>query len=218
MLSTMLSCVPSKPEIYLHNAAVMNRNGASLLSWITFSYGFLHQTSTARLPPKLSLDHVPAVDSSFRTETLRKRFGHVRADDRIWLRLLRFCQGPLALQWSFVLLKAIAEFGSRYALFNLLQGMENNDAPGNKSELWKWVVVMFLGMLSGAVADSWLNCVTSGVLHSTVVSALDALVLGKMMRRENTNDSNENLDNAPSSGEMFRDTYASASSFAYRPF
>lgn len=43
MLAIILSCVPSKPEIYLHNAAVMNRNGASLLSWITFSYGFLHQ-------------------------------------------------------------------------------------------------------------------------------------------------------------------------------
>lgn len=67
---------------------------------------------------------------------------------------------------------------------------------------------MFLGMLSGAVAESWLNWVTSGVLHSTVVSALDALILGKMMRRENINYSNEKLDNSPSSGEMFRDTYA----------
>ncbi|OAA79643.1 ABC transporter, transmembrane domain, type 1 [Akanthomyces lecanii RCEF 1005] len=210
MLAIILSCVPKKPKIYLQNTAVVNRNGASLLSWITFSYGFLHQKSTARLPAELSLDNVPAVDSSFRTETLRKRFGDVRAGDRIWLRLLRFCQGPLLLQWSFVLLKAIAEFGSRYALFNLLKGMENNDAPGSNSELWKWVGVMLLGMLSGAVADSWLYWVTSGVLHATVVSALDALVIGKMMRRENMNDSNEKPDKSSNSGEMFRDTWSIA--------
>lgn len=207
MLAMILSCVPSKPKIYRNNSAVVNRNGASLLSWITFSYGFLHQKSTSRLPAKLSLDHVPAVESSFRTETLRKRFGKVAAGERIWLRLLRFCQGALVLQWSFVLLKAIAEFGSRYALFNLLQGMENEDLPGGNSELWKWVGVMLLGMLSGAVADAWLHWVTSGVLHSTVVSALDAMVIGKMMSRENANNSNENSDKSSSSGEMFRDTY-----------
>lgn len=137
VLAIILSCVPSKPKIYRKNSVVVNRNGASLLSWMTFSYGFLHQKSTARLPAKLNLDQVPALDSSFRTETLRQRLGKVGAGERVWLRLLRFCQGAFVLQWSFVLLKAIAEFGSRYALFNLLQGMENEDAPGGNSELWK---------------------------------------------------------------------------------
>ncbi|KAJ3482707.1 hypothetical protein NLG97_g7498 [Lecanicillium saksenae] len=65
-----LARVPSQPTLYKADREILNRHGSSLLSWFTFSYGFLHRSSAANLPEKLSLQSVPAVDFELRAKTL----------------------------------------------------------------------------------------------------------------------------------------------------
>lgn len=179
-----LARVPSQPTLYTGHREVLNRRGSSFLSWITFSYGFLHRSSAANLPEKLSLQHVPAVDFGLRAKTLHHRFRRVGNGAVLWLQLTRLCIRPLLLQWIFVLVKSLSEFGSRYALFNLLRCMENNAMPTRNNEVWKWTGLMSLGLLLGAIADAWLLWTTAGVLYSSLASVLQTIVLEKFMRKE----------------------------------
>lgn len=209
LLAATLADVPSLPVVYLGGVEVINRHGSSVLSWLTFSYGFLHSKSAASLPAKLRLQDVPALDIGLRAKTVRDRLGDVGRSTRLWHQLIRFCLKALLLQWSFVLLKSLAEFGSRYALFNILRGMEDTAVHASGRELWGWVGIMFLGLLFGALADTWLHWTTTGILHVSVASALESLVLEKFMRKENRTGASQGPGIKPgqsSEGTLFKDT------------
>ncbi|KAJ6781783.1 hypothetical protein PWT90_08506 [Aphanocladium album] len=184
VFAAALACVPCQPTLYTGDREVLNRQGSSLLSWITFSYGFLHRSSAAKLPGKLTLEHVPAVNHHLRAKILHDRFRRVGNGASLWLQLGQLCLKPLVLQWFFVLAKSLSEFGSRYSLFNLLRCMEDNRHPINNRELWKWTGMMSSGLFFGALADAWLLWTTAGILYGSVDSVLQAMVLEKFMRKE----------------------------------
>lgn len=131
-----LTSVPKGPVKYLQGQEVLNRRGVSFLSWITFSYGFLHRASANRLAQKLSLQDVPVVDCKLRTRTLRAAFGDTLHVTRLWLRLVRFCFRPLLLHWALVLLRAASEFGCRYALFKFLSRLDTISNPAADKTTW----------------------------------------------------------------------------------
>lgn len=211
-LGATLACVPNSPIVYLGHSEVVNRHGASFLSWVTFSYSFLHRKSSTDLPQKLNLHHVPALDSELRAKALHNKFRDVGKGANLWLQLGRPCLRPLLLQWSFVLLKSLSEFGSRYALFNLLRCLENNVRQEAGSEPWQWVAFLFSGLLLGTVADAWLLWITAGVLYGSLESALQTLVLEKFMRKEVASSQSEDADaksgqkSPAGNNAMFKDT------------
>ncbi|KAK3191520.1 hypothetical protein K4F52_002335 [Lecanicillium sp. MT-2017a] len=182
----MLLSLPRRPIVYVKGQEVLDRNGASLLSNVFFSYNFLSRKTASSLSAKLALEDVPLPDYTLRSGPLQEQFVKFSGAGRLWLQLLWSLLAPLSKQWLFVIIKAASELSSRHALFQLLRGLEFSGASVESQ--WgplTWAICMGLALLSTAVADGWLYWVTTGELLTSATSILQTAIYDKVTVRKN---------------------------------
>lgn len=186
IVNLLFLSLPRRPVVYVEGQEVLDRNGASPLSYVFFSYSFLSRNTSSRLPDKLALHDVPLPHYSLRAGHLQRHLTNLDSPGRLWLQLLRSLIGPLSKQWFAVIVKAASELGSRHALFQLLQRLEHSgEVATYQRDTWVWVMYMGVALLCDAVADSWLYWFTTGDLLTSSTSILQAVIYDKITRRQN---------------------------------
>jgi hypothetical protein len=202
--------------LYYQGQEVVNLNGCSILSWLSFTFGFLHQNSASYLPAKLSLSDVPTPYHQLRAKSLRERFKASEKGAKLYIQLFKSCFRLLVLEWALVFCKAVAGFGSRYALYRLLQCLEHGMNSVRERESWVWTGAMGGCLLAEALADAWLFWISAGVLYNTATASLQTLIFEKMMRKQYTQstvngegDTDDSKSSPSTTDMMFNDTYDS---------
>ena len=213
LLLSFLS-IPKRPTVYYQGQEVVNLNGCSNISWLSFTFGFLHQTNAANLPAKLQLSDVPTPCYQLRAKPLREQFQASGKGTKLWVQLFKSCFRLLIIEWTLVVCKAISEFGSRYALYRLLQCLERDMNSVREKGSWAWAGAMGGCLLGEVLADTWLFWISSGVLYNTATVSLQTLIFEKMTRKQHTKSTTNGESNdhgsqsSPSTTDMmFNDTY-----------
>lgn len=134
------------------------------------------------MPKELRMEDLPEVRNCTRMRTMKGLFRATGVQsNRLWMQLVRTVWPVMIQQWLLVLLTAAAQFGSRFALFKLLQFLEV--PAGNYVIAWIWVAGLGAGLLVETVANSWLIWVTQMKLQIPIESLLKAMIFDKMARR-----------------------------------
>lgn len=187
--------IPKRPIVYHRGLRIDQEHGVSFIDKLSFSWGPFQQPG-ACLPEKMKMSHLPDVGHLARVRTLkhqfRQRTGNAKA---LWKQILLTFLPLMVQQWLFVLVNAFSEFGSRFALFKLLQCLES---PAEARTTWLWVVLMGVGLLAETLSTSWVIWISQMRLHLPAEQMLKAFVLDKTTRRqltaEKTQDANGQQD------------------------
>ena len=170
---------PRRPDVFFRGKRILNENGVSVLDWMLFSWG-LHPLF-ARLPETLEFQDVPRLGHSQSVRGIRSRFEAGDQTRALWVQLATVVLGPLTLQWTLVLLDALSEFGTRFALRHLLQCLESDSKRGTWP--WVWLILIAISLFGETTCNNWLTWTGHAKLQLPLTSLLQSLLFEKMMRR-----------------------------------
>lgn len=143
-MAVIFGCItlPRRPIVFFNGKQVDQENGAPILDRLTFSWSPFHQ-SRAAISETIDLHDLPDVSHKLRARTLKDRFNNTLGGKVgeliLWKQLLRTLRRQLIHQWLLIFLKATSEFGSRFALYRLLQCLELSSLPKGNSLALTWV-------------------------------------------------------------------------------
>lgn len=173
--------IPRRPLVFCQGRPVDCELSVSFWSRLTFSWGPFHGSRSA-IPKQMRMEDLPEVGHSCRVNTW-KQLLPVGEDKQVHLLrqlMTTFCP-ILTTQWSLVLITSLSQFGSRFALFQLLQCLEDQEKSSSTALLW--VVGLGLGLLVETFSHSWLIWFTQMRLQIPIEGLLKSLVLEKLTRR-----------------------------------
>lgn len=128
------------------------------------------------------MSDIPDIGHLARVQTLKQQFQQkVKGKDKLWKQFLLAFLTEMAQQCLLVLVNALSEFGSRFALFKLLQCLEN---ATNTGKTLIWVVLMGAGLLIETVSTSWVIWVSQMRLHLPAEQMLKTFIFEKSTRRQ----------------------------------
>lgn len=173
--------IPRRPVVFFQGDQVDQEHGASILSWLTFSWSVLDRAGTDT-PENSSLKDISGVAHGTRVRDLSERLRVGRREPRLWKQLVHTFSTQLTQQWLLVFCTAISEFLSRYTQYRLLQSLERQ--AKSDDEVWLWVAGLGLSLLTETIISGWLSWVTQWKLQMPMIALLNALTLGKTTRRQ----------------------------------
>ncbi|KAJ3493432.1 hypothetical protein NLG97_g4735 [Lecanicillium saksenae] len=179
--------IPRRPAVFYGGKAVDRQFSASVIGRLTFAWGPFHQ-SKSEVPTSLKMEDLPEIGYASRVRVLKDVFEVRGGTGELWQRLMRAFWSVLVQQWLLVFLAACSQFGSRYALFKLLQALEMQ--PGYNEAAGVWVVGLGFGLLVETFSKSWLTWVTQMRLQIPIEGMLKTLVLEKTARSKLSGENN----------------------------
>ncbi|KAK2601516.1 hypothetical protein QQS21_004901 [Conoideocrella luteorostrata] len=120
---------PQHPDTSASGKPTARISTAHLLDLLTFSWESkrLHELRDA----SASENELPLLPSHLRTGRLMDQLPDYQSDRKLWTWLLQAFYPQLLQQWVLVAMKAVAQFVPQYALFYLLQALEEKPADRN---------------------------------------------------------------------------------------
>lgn len=173
--------IPRRPTVVHHGKTVDRQFSVSLLDRLTFAWGPFHQAGVI-VPTVMKMEDLPQVGHTSRLRSIKETFETDGGAGELWQQLIRAFWSTILRQWMLVFVTASSQFGSRFALFKLLQALEM------RTELfavvWVWVLGLGLGLLVEAFSKSWLVWVTQMRLQIPIEGLLKAFVFEKTTRKK----------------------------------
>lgn len=117
---------PQHPDMSTSGKPTARISTAHLLDLLTFSwerkiFHKLRESSTSK-------DKLPLLSNSLHTGHLMRNLPDYRSDQKLWTWLLHAYSPQLLKQWVLVAMKAVTQLVPQYALFYLLQALEQNQS------------------------------------------------------------------------------------------
>ncbi|EGX88534.1 ABC bile acid transporter, putative [Cordyceps militaris CM01] len=174
--------IPRRPVVFRQGLQVDSELSVSFWSRLAFSWGPFHASRSA-IPHKIQMDLLPEVSHSSRVARWKPIWTSTRGDNSVhlWKQLMRAFLPTLIVQWCLAFASAASQFGSRFALFKLLQCLEKHGQPSNSASAW--VAGLGTGLLIETLSHSWLIWFTQMKLQIPVEGLLKSLVVDKLTRR-----------------------------------
>lgn len=173
--------IPRRPTVFRGGKNVDREFSVSFLGRLSFAWGPFHQ-SRATVPKSMKMDDMPEIGHSSRLRVIRSEFEAHGGVGDLWKRLIRAFWPTLLQQWLFVFITAFSQFGSRFALFKLLQALETQ--PQGSGMAGVWVLGLGLALLTETFSKSWRTWITQMRLQIPIESMLKTFVLEKTTRKQ----------------------------------
>lgn len=174
--------IPRHPSVLYQGLKVDREFSVSFWSRLTFSWGPFHASGSI-IPGSMKMADLPEVGHASRVATLKEIWTAAGTNKpvHLWRHLMRAFFPTLIIQWSLVLVYSASQFGSRFALFRLLQCLEIEGQPSNSAPFW--VVGLGVGLLVETLSNSWLIWFTQMRLQIPIEGLLKSLIVEKLTRR-----------------------------------
>jgi len=187
MLAAILQLVaslslPHLPLRKVDGEHFAEEHAASVLSLLFFSW-------IRFFPAIKKVENLPKVPISRRTQTIKDNFHHTAGTGALWRRLIRANLWRLLSQILMVLLKSVSQFGTRFALHQLLLRLEG--ISGTSFEKWLCITGLGAGLIADAVTSGWLTWFTQMWMSSTTTCVLKSLLFEKLTRIQFQHESKE---------------------------
>lgn len=173
--------VPRRPDVYFKGSIVDQQYTVSLLSKISFSWNSgIFDISKKR---QLEMEDLPKLDHLTRSQNLYHRFASQKTEGRLWWKLFKFIWIELAQQWGLVLISAVLALFPQYMMYNLLQKLEQPNAPESVvSNTLAWALALCLSLALDNILSSLLSWFTNSRLVIPLQALLQTLVFDKALK------------------------------------
>ena len=115
--------LPRRPAVFFRGKQVDQEYlwsfyfGRYSFSWVS------HVFRLAKVGP-IRLEDLPGISNHMRTRTLKARYMAKKGCGSLWRQMIKAFASTFAHKWMLIFLKALCGFGSRFALYHLLQQLE----------------------------------------------------------------------------------------------
>ena len=185
-VSLIIACLalPRRPSVVKDGQPVDEQFTVSALSRYTFTWGG-EILRYARTNKGLDLTDLPKLDHHSRSEILQKEFLSRKQKNRLWKSVLSAHAPALIQQWILTILQSFAQFGPQFAMYKLLQLLEQRSEGASVARVaWAWVVGLGVSMLISSWIEAWLFWLVWSTLGIPIRAELSALIFSKSMRRK----------------------------------
>ncbi|EFY96044.2 multidrug resistance protein 1 [Metarhizium robertsii ARSEF 23] len=153
---------------------------AHLLDLLTFSwerklFHKLRESSTSK-------DKLPLLGRSLHTGHLMRNLPDYRSDQKLWTWLLQVYSPQLLKQWVLVAMKAVTQLVPQYALFHLLQALEQNQLDRSVT---LYSVLYGLSLLAEVWIRELVQWFTMSQFQIPMQAVLSSLVYRKTLKLPN---------------------------------
>lgn len=174
--------IPRQPSVLHQGLQVDRESSVSFWRRLTFSWGPFHASGSV-IPENMKMADLPEVGHASRVTTLKKIWTPAGAGKpvHLWRQLMRAFFPTLVTQWLLVFISSASQFSSRFALYRLLQCLENQGKPPSSAPFW--VAGLGIGLLFETLSNSWLIWFTQMRLQIPIEGLLKSLIVEKLTRR-----------------------------------
>ncbi len=165
--------LPQRPQAAVDGEEFAEEHAASIISLMCFSW-------VSFLPGLKTVDDLPKVPIGRRIRTLRGHFHSEAGQGALWKKLVRTNRWRLLFQGLLVFLKSLSQFGTRFALHQLLVRLEGT--TGTTLEKWLCVAGLGAGLAADGITSGWLIWFTQMLMSSTTTNLLKSLLFEKSTR------------------------------------
>jgi len=151
----------------------------------------------------MTIDDIPNLDYSTRSENVKSRFLENRTEEPLWRQLIRMYAAEIVLQWVLTLFISFLSLLPQLLLYGFLADLERGH-KGTSSD--PSLFIMVFGLLFCQVLqvgfNNWLKWVTASRLEIPLESLLQSMVFSKALNQYETatpglNHSNEKYQQEP---------------------
>lgn len=165
--------LPQRQHSNVDSEHYAEEHATSVISLLCFSW-------VSSLPGLKRVDDLPKVPLGRRTRTIRDNFHAKAGDGALWMKLARTHRWNFLIQGLLVFIKSLSQFGTRFALHQLLVRLE--EVSGSSLEKWLCVIGLGVGLVGDGITSGWLTWFTQMWMSSTTTSLLRSLLFEKSTR------------------------------------
>lgn len=176
--------LPRRPSVAKDGQPVDEQFTVSALNRYTFTWAG-EILRFARTNKGLDLTDLPKLGYHSRSEILQKEFLSKKQNDRLWKSVLKVHAPALIQQWILTIIQAFAQFAPQFAMYKLLQLLEQRSEGASVAIVaWAWVVGLGVSMILSSWIEAWLFWLVWSTLGLPIRAELSALIFSKSMRRK----------------------------------
>lgn len=178
------SSVPRRPDVYRDEKVVDKQFTTSIIGRFGFSWpGPLLQFAASN--KGLDIGDLPEIDYQTRSKTLRQVFEQVGKKNKLWKYLFWSHKWAFISQSVFVTITSVTNFLPQFALFFILNALEDRDSGlDSVFRLWMWVFALGLSLVISSWMEAWLFFICFSRIGQPIFQQLAAVIFGKAMRRK----------------------------------